>query len=528
MTCNPAATLPTAGATQGSSQIVHVLTRYALAAMFALATTLCHATLGQPGTLDPFWATASSLGPGKVITTVGANNDSATAIALQPDGKLVLAGFCYVGANRSFCALRYDSFGVLDPTFNGTGKIITPVGTASSGATSIALQPDGKLVLAGFCYDGANTAFCALRYDNLGVLDPTFNSTGIAITQLGTGNSGATSIAMQPDGKLVLAGNCYNGANLNFCALRYDRFGVLDNTFNRTGIVITPIGTYANATAIALQPDGNLVVAGMCQVAGASVFCALRYDSFGVLDQSFNRVGIVFTQMGSVAAHANALALQPDGKLIVAGSCDIATGNFNITNSNFCAARYGADGAFDTTFNGTGKVITPFGINDTATAIALQPDGKLILAGSCRLDITAQYKFCAFRYNATGELDNTFNGNGNVATPVGTMLDTATAIALQPDGKLVLAGHCATTLGEDFCAIRYDGGPFAYNQCSLDLDGDNAILPTTDALIHLRIALGFTGNAVVSGITFPPTATRTTWPAIRTFLVAQCGLSLSQ
>ena len=139
----------------------------------------------------------------------------------------------------------------------------------------------------------------------------------------------------------------------------------------------------------------------------------------------------------------------------------------------------------------------------------------------------AHPSFCALRYSANGALDTTFETSGLVISSSGNSYDFARAVALQPDGKIVVAGICAGT-SNDWCVVRCDGGPFGYQNCKLDVDGDNQMLATTDSLIHARIALGINGNAVVNGITFPPTATRNTWPLIRDYLVTQCGLSLVQ
>ena len=163
---------------------------------------------------------------------------------------------------------------------------------------------------------------------------------------------------------------------------------------------------------------------------------------------------------------------------------------------------------------------------DFANALVQQPDGKLVLAGHC--DGVNNFDFCALRLHANGVLDISFGGNGTIISPVGSGDDAAFAAALQTDGKLVLAGQCSNGADIDFCAARYDGGPFGYKACSLDIDGDGRVLATTDMLIGTRIALGITGPAVVNGITFPPTATRNTWPLIRDYLVTQCGMSLVQ
>ena len=176
---------------------------------------------------------------------------------------------------------------------------------------------------------------------------------------------------------------------------------------------------------------------------------------------------------------------------------------------------------------GPGKVTTPIGnSSDYATAVTLQPDGKVLLAGNCSNG--ANYDFCAARYLPNGTLDSAWSGTGKVITPIGSSDDSARAMTLQPDGKVLLAGYCTNGATIGFCVARYDGGPFGYQNCKPDLDGDGSFLATTDALIYTRIALGITGPAVVNGITFPANATRNTWPLIRDYLVTQCGMSLVQ
>jgi hypothetical protein len=150
-----------------------------------------------------------------------------------------------------------------------------------------------------------------------------------------------------------------------------------------------------------------------------------------------------------------------------------------------------------------------------------------VLAGLCAS--SGNFDFCAVRHHANANLDIGFNGNGKLITPIGPNYDRVTAAALQLDGKIMLAGYCSNSTGNSvFCIARYDGGPFGAQNCKLDIDGDNRLLPATDSLIHTRIALGFTGEAVVAGIAFPAGATRKTWASIRTYLVTQCGLNLPE
>lgn len=361
-----------------------------------------------------------------------------------------------------FCILRYRADGVLDTSFGTTGKVAVSVGGSGGSANASALQADGKLIVVGTCYDGGGQ-FCATRLNQDGSLDTSFGNLGRVRTAMGDAGANARTVHVQPDGKILVAGDCYDGAPFVFCTLRYTADGALDVTFNGTGKVVTPVSGFGSGRAITVQPDGKIVVAGEC-----------------------------------------------------------AGGDF----SSFCAMRYKSDGSLDMRFGNAGKVIAAITGRSSAFAVALQRDGKIALGGVCWNG--SNFDFCAIRYNGDGSVDTSFNGVGTVITPIGSGQDYSTVMTIQPDGKIVMAGYCASGVNYDFCAARYDGGPFGYKNCSLDIDGDNRVLAMTDSLIHARIALGITGTAVVNGITFPTTATRNTWPLIRDYLVTQCGMSLVQ
>ena len=425
-------------------------TSFIMSFAWASVATCAHGIVGQPGTLDTAWN-----GTGTVVTVSGDRSD-ATAMTLQPDGKVLLAGSCLAGTRFIFCAMRYLPNGMLDTTWNGTGKVFTPISSTGDRAGAMTLQPDGKVLLAGQCDNVMVRDFCSVRYLPNGSLDATWNGTGKVITTI-SGSDSAYAMSLQPDGKVLLAGSCEIPYR-SFCAVRYLANGTLDTTWNGTGKAIDNIGSnYDRAYAIALQPDGNVLLAGFCYDGRKTDFCSLRYLPNGTLDLAWGRV---ITPVGGASSVASAIALQPDGKVLMSGSCA----------GGFCAVRYLRNGAPDTTWNGTGKVITP------------------ISGGS----------------------------------------DSSVAMILQPDGKVLLAGQCDNGTNNQFCSARYDGGPFVYQNCSPDLDGDGFFLATKDALIYTRIALGITGPAVIGGITFAPSATRSTWSLIRDYLVTQCGMSLVQ
>jgi uncharacterized delta-60 repeat protein len=160
-----------------------------------------------------------------------------------------------------------------------------------------------------------------------------------------------------------------------------------------------------------------------------------------------------------------------------------------------------------------------------ATAIALQPDGKILLVGVCFSDGTND--FCLARLHSDGTLDTGFDGptgigNGKFALPIGSSGDAPTAMSIQPDGRIVVSGSCPS----NFCIARLNGGSYGAKNCSPDYDGDGKVLGSTDALILTRVALGMTGSAVVGGITFAPHASRQSWTSIRNYLVSQCGMSI--
>lgn len=494
-----------------------------------LAPSPSSAVFGQPGTLDTTWAASSPLGAGKAANPVGIGSSIITAVALQPDGNLLAVGRCQSGpapARTNICAARYLPSGLLDTSWNSTGTVITPIGgTTDSIANAVTLQPDGKALLAGMCHNGTNLGFCAVRYNPDGTLDTTWNGTGIVSTSIGSASSIASSVILQSDGKVLLAGSCTFSVNLtSLCVARYLPGGTLDTSWNVTGTVVTPVGgTNDIGRAMALQPDGKILLGGTCSNGSFREFCTVRYDTSGALDLTWNGTGkAMLPVVVGIDNYVSSVALQPDGKILLGGLC---ASNPN-TNADFCSARFKSDGTLDFTWNGTGKVVTSIGINsDAANTIALQPDGKILMGGYCAA-VGGGSNFCAVRYLINGALDTTWNGTGIVITPMGLTIrsDLAYAMALEPDGKVLLAGGCFNGGITNFCVARYDAGPFGF--CTLDVDGDGSFLATTDALIITRIGLGVTGAAVINGITFPPTATRNTWPLIRNYLVTQCGMSL--
>jgi uncharacterized delta-60 repeat protein len=396
----------------------------------------------QPdGSLDPTFGTG-----GKVTTAVGPGEDIANAVVIQKDGKVVVAGTSFNGTDDDFALARYNPDGSLDTTFDGDGKVTTPIGSGDDRAYALALQGDGKLVVAGSSH-GANDDFALARYNPDGSPDTTFDADGIVTTAIGSSGDSARALALQKDGKLVAAGSSSNGSNNDFAIARYNVDGSLDATFDGDGNVTTTIGSGNDeAFAIIQQQDGKLVAAG--DSAGSNYeFALVRYTKSGALDTSFGNGGKVPTAIGAGDDHANALAVGGDGRLVAGGSAS------NGASDDFALARYKSNGSLDVFTSRPGVVTTPFGSgDDVARALKVASSGRPVAAGSSWNG--SDEDFALARYNGDGSPDLSFGGEGRVTTSIGPGDDVAYALAL-PGSKLVAAGSSWNGSNNDFALVRY-------------------------------------------------------------------------
>jgi uncharacterized delta-60 repeat protein len=387
---------------------------------------------------------------GKVTTAIGAGNDFAYSIALQSDGKILVAGYSDNGSNNDFAVVRYNANGSPDTSFGTDGKVTTAIGAQSDYAQSVALQSDGKIVVAGYSFIVGNYDFAVVRYNTNGSLDTSFGTDGKVTTAIGAGNDFAHSMALQSDGKIVVAGEIATGVGSdNFAVVRYNTNGSLDTSFGTDGKVTTAIGAGSDlAYSMALQSDGKIVVVGSSGNIINYGFAVVRYNTDGSLDTSFDTDGKVTTAIGAIGDVAYSIDLQSDGKIVVAGT------SYNGSSYDFAVVRYNTDGSLDTSFDTDGKVTTAIGaIGDVAYSIDLQTDGKIVVAGTSYNG--SNNDFAVVRYNTNGSLDTSFDTDGKVATAIGASSDSAYSIALQSDGKIVVAGGSYNGSNDDFAVVRY-------------------------------------------------------------------------
>ena len=376
------------------------------------------------------------------------------SVAAQRDGKIVVAGYATVGRGDQFALVRYNSDGSLDTSLNSSGKLTTAVGTGTCKSEGVALQGDGKIVVAGYSFNAAGQcSFTVLRYRTDGSLDATFADSGKVTTSIGGKNDSAESVVMQSDGKIVVAGYSFIDSNNNdFAVVRYNPNGTLDPSFNETGKATADFGARDLGRSVAIHRDGRIVVAGYTTTETKEECALACFKANGSLDTSFNGTGKVTTNFGGDGnAEGQSVAMQIDGKIIVVGFATVAA------VQQFAVARYNADGTLDTSFGGTGRVVTAVGISGSnATGVALQKDGKIVVSGYGVNNSGRGYDFACLRYNTDGSLDEGFGDHGKVTTVVGQGDGKANSLAVQTDGKIIVAGSAYVGNTSEFAVVRYN------------------------------------------------------------------------
>ena len=416
-----------------------------------------------PGDLDP------GFGAGGRAITQGGFSEKAYAAALSADGKIVVAGErAVIGVNGGIVGYqalvaRFNADGSLDASF-GAGGFVTEAlhGVHSNYYRAVAVQADGKIVAAGYFFESGDcTGYrpWVVRYNSTGARDTTFGGGDGEVEFLyncAPQDSSAfnNAIAIQSNGRIVIAGSAKNDSGTyDFAVARLTAIGAPDRSFNLDGLATVSLGAgNEEAAAVAINPDtGQIILAGyISNNANHSDFALVMLTASGLLDSSFGGTGKVTTNTGGTDAAA-AVAVQADGKIIVAGRQSNTS-----YGTDFSLARYNSTGALDATFDGDGKVVTAFGeFYDAAFGIALQTDGKAVAAGfgADRNALLSGYDFALSRYNPNGSLDSTFSFGGRQMTDFFNHQDYGRAVLVQPDGKIVVAGYRSSDNGENDIAL---------------------------------------------------------------------------
>src|ERR1044072_5183172 len=402
---------------------------------------------------------------GSVITDIQGTDDGGYAMVLQPDGKIVVGGYAVnVSGNKDFALVRYNYDGTLDSTFGTGGKVTTDFNSTSERIWGLALQSDGKIVAAGETVNlSGNNDIALARYNSNGTLD----TSGFG---LGTGtvttdhlanpnaNNAAYAVALSGTNIIVAGYEAVSGVN-NFMVAKYSSAGVLDATFGSLGVTTTGFSGGGDvARALAIQTDGKIVLAGYSKAAGFDDFAVARYTTAGALDTTFvSGQGKAAIDLGNNNAdQAFAVGIDGAGRIILAGS------TYNGTDKDFAFVCYTSTGALDTSGfgGGTGIKKTDFGSSpDVAQSILVRNDGSFVAAGVSRYSDSSD-DFAIASYNSSGGPDLAFNG-GRLTYKISNYDERIYAVAQGLDNKLVVAGFATQTpisnpVKHDFAVARFN------------------------------------------------------------------------
>lgn len=417
-----------------------------LLAFLLIVTALLGVASAAPGDLD---GTFSGDGVARTnLTNDAPVLDEAFGVAVQDDGRIVAVGAAG-GAGGRFAAVRYLLGGPLDDSFGGDGKVLTDVARGEDAAADVALQDDGRIVVVGRSSIGRG-AFTLVRYRSGGGLDRTFGGDGIVVTDITPGNDGARAVAIQGDGRIVVAGRTGDG----FVVARYRPGGALDASFAGDGIRQTDFTPRQDlASAIAIQDDGRIVVAGtggIKSVGSNSQFAAARYTTSGMLDPTFGGDGMTLFNLSSFGDFGSAVAIQPTGEIVVAGTASLGGAD---PDAQLGVVRFLSDGSPDFTFSDDAvHQENPTSRPDLGHAVALQADGAILVAGtSTSINSCCASRAVVIRLTGDGDEDAGFSGGAVVTTSEVTQ--GANDMALDGDGKVVLVGRAGVDTSV-FAVIR--------------------------------------------------------------------------
>ena len=332
--------------------------------------------------------------------------------------------------------------GDLDTTFGTNGMVLTDLGSGNANPDDVfydmAIQDDGKIVAVGKTKGQANVYdFALARYTSAGLLDTAFDGDGIVVSVDDHGNwNQLFGVVIQASGKIVAGG----AAGGDFAMARYTAAGALDTTFGAagTGYVYTSMSDGSDSgTTLALQSSGKIIQAGYADYSGPHNFAVARFSSDGLLDTSFGNAGVVLTDCGySLADYPGlkGMIIQPsDDSIIVAGN----------SVNDVCIARYTANGALDNNFGTNGIALLDKAENFEIDAVALDANEKIVVAGRSSGDL-----FTVLRFGSDGVIDSSFGTSGVTSVDIGAGIDMAHDIAIQPDGKIILAGYSVASSGD--------------------------------------------------------------------------------
>ncbi|MGB4847173.1 MAG: T9SS type A sorting domain-containing protein [Saprospiraceae bacterium] len=422
---------------------------------------------------------------GIVIKDLGFSKpDFLRAITLQSDQKILAAGTTGTGAAADFVVVRFLPDGSPDPDFGVDGIAIIDFDGLPSSCYAIAIQPDGHIVLAGQTSSNNASDFAVARLKTDGSLDTTFSHDGKVVTDLSTAFEYPNTVLLQKDGKIIAAGRMESKTFSDFAAVRYLANGEPDPDFGFHGIVVTSLQSEDEATCGVIQPDGKIILAGYSSVSAKGDFAMVRYLEDGTIDKTFGTNGKVITDLQGTGASdfASSMVMDPNGDLVLTGSA-----NFDnmFLESDIGVARYDADGHLDLSFGNQGIYILDLGGNTQAYGLARQTDGKYIIAGKSNY-IFSHYQWLIARINHNGGLDTLFGDHGLTLTDLNGNTEQPFGVLIQNDSRIVAGGLNGDFPMVDFVLARY----IADYAMSYFIESENLCYGEANASLSVSVTAG--------------------------------------
>lgn len=397
-------------------------------------------------TFPDFWgftANAQNEIPGQgvfsrniVETDIAQSDDFGQSAAIQPDGKIVVAGYCHNDSENDFVLVRYNNNGLPDLSFGVNGKTLTEIRGSNEEAYAVAIQSDGKILVAGEKFNDLSTDFAIMRNNQDGSPDLSFAEKGIATTSIGNSDSYCHSVAVSPSGKIFLAGQSFNGKNWDMAVVCYNKDGSPDVKFGKEGKKILDINNSNDqARSVVVQPDGKIIIGGT----SSGKFAIVRLNAEGVPDRSFGKNGIALKDVEGLPSKCNSVCLQKDGKIVAAGW----------SRAGFAIVRFSPFGFPDFTFGTNGVVSTSLGSEASfGLSVAIDHKERIIVGGRTMNGL--EHEFALVRYNKDGTIDNGFFRK--VGSEAGF---DGRSIVIDKEGDIVAAGSVFNGKNSDIVLVRY-------------------------------------------------------------------------
>lgn len=432
-----------------STPIIYFMNNFYSTTLYFFVLFSINSVYSQPGSPDQEFGNN-----GVVVSSFYIGHEEISSIQQLSEGKLLAVGNAENSQDGGMTILRYNLDGTIDESFGNTGHVITQFENGIAFANTSAVLPDGKLILGGslnYPTSPALTDMALARYHPNGTLDSTFGVNGKVVTDI-RDNDFIQEIIPLTDNKLIVAfisSNNITGLS-DFMLCRYTSTGIIDSTFGINGIVIKDVlGNDDRISSIEQQTDGKLIVGGNVNTLTDQLIALARYNTDGILDSTFGFNGSVIIDLSFNSEYISSLAIQEDGKIIIGG--------FGYVGQNIVGfiARYQSNGLLDTGY-GTNGMITVNLVNglNTFNDLAIDSEGSVVACGNLYDGLTSS--FLTVRYDSNGNPDIQFGDNGKVITTINGVNENASTIIQQSDGKLLIGGFTEVNSNREYVLLRYN------------------------------------------------------------------------